>query len=786
MLRHNLLLIYRNFKKYRSSFFINLIGLSTGLACVLLIYLWVADELSVDKFNEKDERLFRGMEHRKKLDGTWTSPTTSGLTANALKEDMPDVELAAMVTWPGPYLIKVEEKQWTVNGVYADKDLFNMFSYELIKGSADQVLKDKSSIVISDVLAKKLFNTLDCVGKSIEVQNEFSAQVSGVYKAMPVNASEQFEFVIPFDKFRESREWTNRWGSTGLLTLVLLKPGVNVNEFNSKITDFIKNKTNGETIYRTLFLKGFSENYLYGRYENGILVGGRISYVKLFSIIAVFILLIACINFMNLSTAKATRRIKEVGIKKAVGAGRQSLITHYLGESLLMSFISFMVAILIVDLSLSQFNIITGKQLTLHLEGTTILILIGIMLFTGLIAGSYPALYLSGFRPATVLKGKLNSSFGEIWARKGLVIIQFSLSIIFIVSVLVVYKQIEFIQSTYLGYKKDNLIYFRLSGALAKTENQELIIDEIKKIPGVENASSTSHTLTGHNGGTWGVEWEGKNPDDRSEFEIFTSNYDLIETYGMEIAEGRSFSRDFISDSAAIVFNENAIQFMGIKDPIGKTVKLWGKERKIIGVVKDFHFESLHVPVKPVFFRLEPNDTYLLMTKIKSGTEKETLAAMEQIYKKFNPEFPFEYNFVDKNNQSQYENEERVAVLSRYFAGLAIIISCLGLFGLAAFTAERRLKEIGIRKVLGSSVFGIVYLLSSDFTKTVLLSILVAVPVSYLGANYWLGSFAVRISLEWWYFIGAGLIALIIAWVTVASQSLKAARVNPTQCLKNE
>ncbi len=416
-----------------------------------------------------------------------------------------------------------------------------------------------------------------------------------------------------------------------------------------------------------------------------------------------------------------------------------------------------------------------------------VLILLSITLFTGIIAGSYPALYLSGFKPATVLKGKLNSSLGELWARKGLVVIQFSLSILFIISVLVVYKQMEFVQSTNLGYNKNNLVYFSLTGALSEVKNQESLIAEIKNIPGVEMASSTSHNLAGHNGGTSGVAWEGKDPDDKTEFEYIFSNFDLIETMGVEMVEGRSFSRDFISDSSAIIFNENAIRFMGLKDPIGKTIKLFGaNEMHIIGVVKDFNYESLHENMKPVFFVNLPSETYLLMARLTAGKEKETLARIQELYHKFNPDFPFEYKFVDDSYQSQYASEQRVATLSKYFAGLAILISCLGLFGLAAFTAERRIKEIGIRKVLGSSVFGIVYLLSTDFTKIVLLAIVLALPISYLGAQYWLDSFAFKITLQWWYFIGAGLLALIIAWLTVGTQAIKAARVNPTQCLKNE
>lgn len=787
MFRHSLVLSFRGFMRYKSSFLINLVGLSTGLACTFLIYLWVSDELSVDQFNDKGNRLFRAMEHRVRATGIWTSSTTPGPLAEALVSDMPEVEYAVATSWPQPTTLSLNDKNITAIGRFAGKDFFKMFSYELIAGNANQVLADKNAVVISDVLARKLFNTTEnVVGKSIEYQHESHLMISGIFKSMPINASDQFEFVGSFEKYKEGQDWLLSWGNTGTQTLVLLKPGINVNEFNKKIADYIKVKTKNEITYRTLFLKGYGDNYLYGKYENGVLTGGRITYVRLFSIIAIFILLIACINFMNLSTARASRKVKEVGIKKAIGAARNALVVQYLSESLLMSFLSLFVAMFLVYISLSQFNLITGKHLVFELNRDRAFLFIGITAFTGFVAGSYPALYLSGFNPAHILKGRLSSSFGELMARKGLVVFQFAISILFIVSVLVVYKQIEFVQSTNLGYNKNNLIYFNMSGALRDVKIQETMIEEMKRIPGVENVSSTNHNMTGHNGGTYGVEWPGKNPEDKTEFERMTVNYDLIETMGMQMVQGRSFSRMSGTDSSAIIFNQKGVEFMGLKDPIGKTVKLWGQDRHIIGVIKDFHYESLHENFKPVFLILDPNNTYRMMARITAGKEKETLSGIEALYKKFNPGFSFEYNFLDAIYQSQYENEQRVAILSKYFAGLAILISCLGLFGLAAFTAERRLKEIGIRKVLGSSEAGIVYLLSSDFTKIVLVAIVIALPISYFVASYWLAGFAFRVQLQPWYFIVAGMLAMLIAWLTVGVQAIRAARVNPTHCLKVE
>jgi ABC-type antimicrobial peptide transport system permease subunit len=671
------------------------------------------------------------------------------------------------------------------SGPYVGKDYFHIFSYELLQGDKNTVLADKNSIVVSEALALKLFNTTENIlGKTVIHQHGQEYVVSGVFR-LPVNSSAQFDFALSFERFMEVRGINNfNWGSTGPFTYVLLKQDANVDAFNKKIADYILLKTNNEVTHRTPFIRLYAKAYLYDKYENGIPAGGRITYVKLFCIIAIFILVIASINFMNLSTAKASRRIKEVGIKKAVGAQRKTLIAQYLGESLLLSFLSLVVAVILVQLILPQFNEITNKNLFLKIEPKLITAFLGITLFTGLVAGSYPALYLSHFSPAAVLKGKVTSSLGELWARKGLVVFQFALSVIFIVSVLVIYKQINFLLSKDLGYDKHNVIYFRMEGKTG--ENRETFLSELRMIPGIVSASSTGHDMTGHNSGTYGVQWEGKNPDDKTEFENIAADYDMIETLGVEILEGRSFSRDFGSDSASIIFNEAAIKFMGMTDPIGKTIKLWGEDRKIIGVIRDFNFESLHKNVGPLFFRLEPSSTYLYMAKIESGKERETIQRLRSFYQKFNPDFLLDFKFLDEEYRIQYETEERISLLSRYFAGLAVLISCLGLFGLAAFSAERRRKEIGIRKTLGSSVTGIIYLLTTDFTKTVLISIVIALPLSYLVVKEWLSGFAFKIQLEYWYFIGAGFIALCIAVATVGMQAIRAANINPTKCLRDE
>jgi predicted permease len=787
MIRHNLILIYRNIKRFKSIFFINLIGLSTGLACTLLIYLWVNDELSIDAFHKNGDRLYYAWEHRIKADGIWTSPNTSGPTADALIDDYPEIEYTCSATRPQPFTLSVAENTMKVNGRYAGKDFFNVFSYDVVQGDKNKILSDNKSIAISESLALKFFHTTDnVIGKMIEIEHQDQFAVSGVFKDLPVSSSEQFEFLLPWEHFYSKNNWVHGWGSTGTATYVLLKQGTDIDALNKKVADLVKVKTNQDVLHRTVFLKKYADIYLKGEYENGVIKGGRITYVKLFSMIAIFILIIACINFMNLSTAKASRRVKEVGIKKAIGAGRTSLAIQYLAESLFMSFLSMAVAVLLVDILLGQFNEITGKHLQLHLDSQFILTAASISMITGIFAGSYPALYLSSFRPAAVLKGQLSSSFGEMWARKGLVVFQFALSVILIVSVMVVYKQIEFVQSASLGYNRDNILYFYKEGKAKDPQYMETMLEEIKRIPGVVNASTTNHNMTGHNSGTSGLIWDGKDPEDHTEFENIAVNFDMMETWGIKMAAGRMFSRSSLADTAKIIISERGIKFMGLKDPIGATVKLWGDEMQIIGISKDFHYESLHQELKPLFFRLARGNTHIVMIKVSAENQDNTIQKIKTLYTDMNPGFSFDYQFLDEKYQSQYIAEQRVSTISRYFAGLAILLSCLGLFGLTAFTAERRLKEIGIRKILGSSEFGIVYLLSSDFTKIVLISIVIALPASYFMSQYWLSTFAFRIPLTWWYFISAGAMALFIAWATVALQAFKAARVNPTKCLKEE
>lgn len=789
MFKNNLKIAWRGFLKDRQFSFLNLLGLATGIACTLLIYLWVTDEMSYDKFLANNDQIYQVME-RRNIDGDMKlSDESSGMLSEVLKGQMPEILYASPLAppdWFQKSTLSTSDKNIKASGQYAGKDYFNIFSFKIIKGKKNDVLPDKSSIVISDELAGKLFNTTDnVIGKVVHFQHQHDFFVSGVFEKMPQHSSQQFDFVLPFDYYKDVQPWVKTWNNMGPHNFILLKKGTDIAAFNRKIVNVIRQ--NSPDTMRSPYAMKFSDNYLLNTFSHGAKTGGKLEYVKLFSLIAAFILIIACINFMNLSTAKASRRMKEVGIKKVVGAPRSQLIMQFLSESMLMTVIAVLLATGIAWLFLPEFNQITGKQLSLHFNFQLIVALLGIILFTGLLAGSYPALYLSRFNPLAVLKGKLTTSVAALVSRKGLVVFQFTLSVILIVSVLVIYKQIQYIQSSDPGYNKDNVIRFDSEGKIQGTEDS--FAEQLKQIPGVVNASFTAHGMVGRNYGTAGVDWPGKDPNTATYFEGFGAGYNFIETMGMRMAQGRTYSKNYGDDYSKIILNETAVNTMHLKNPVGKTIRLYGQNKQIIGVVKDFHFESLHEPVKPSFFDLQPQGTnpwFRIMVRIKAGHQKETIGQIRQLYEAYNPGFPFTVGFLDEAYQKQYETEVRVAVLSKYFSGMAIIISCLGLFGLATFTAQKRQKEIGIRKVIGASVSTVVLMLSEDFLKLVLIALLIAFPVSWYVMSNWLQGFSYRVNIGAGIFVLAGAATILITLLTISYQAIKAALMNPVKSLKTE
>jgi ABC-type antimicrobial peptide transport system permease subunit len=754
----------------------------------------VNDELNVDKFHERDRQLYQVMKNNYEYQEIETDEDTPGLLARALRQEIPGIESSVSVFPPAAHtfngILSHSDIKIRAASKFADKDFFRMFSFPVLHGNESTILTEKYGVAISEDVAMKVFNTTDnVVGKTLDWQGErLNGQfvVSGIFETVPSNSSIRFDILFTYDLLLDIFPGFSAWNGSGPSTYVILDENVDPGELNSKIADFVKTKNSESPL--TLFVRPYSDRYLYGEYENGMQAGGRIEYVRLLSGVAILIVIIACVNFMNLSTARASRRYKEVGIRKAVGASRRSLVFQYLRESGLTSFVSFLVALLIADLLLPQFNTITGKHLDLRLDGEMALLAVAIVTITGLIAGSYPALYLSNFNPTEIFKsstGRLNrNSTGEVIGRNGLVVFQFIMSVILIVSVVVLYKQTMFIQSRNLGFSKDNVVTFPVEGKIAGST--DAFLSEIRRLPHVVDASYIDGDLTGMHGGTSAIEWDGKSPEKVVDFEVLQVGVDLIETLGVKVKEGRSFSGTPALEASKIIFNEAAIEEMGLSDPIGKTVRVWGAEKQIIGIVRNFHFESLYEEVKPLFFIVSEKANRNVVVRIEKGKEQTTLADLSSTYQVFNEGLPFEYRFLDEDYQRLYVSEKRMAILAKYFAGLAILISCLGLFGLASFNVERRVKEIGIRKVLGSSALAIVLLLSTNLTRTVFIGIAIALPASYLITRQWLDSFAYRVELEGWFFAIAGVVALVVAWATVATQAVRAARVNPTDCLRDE
>jgi putative ABC transport system permease protein len=786
MLTNYIKTAYRHFTRHKSSFLINISGLSIGLACSILILLWVLDEIEVNRFHDDIDRIYQVMEHQMYADGNiFTTSATPGLLAPALVEEVPEIEYAATYSWNIQYLFTNGDNSLKESGIYARPDILNILTFEVLAGNREHWLTEPNTVVISDELSKKLFGIEDALDQSVLIDGTRLYKIIGVYKPFQNNSTLRFDFILPFREFESQNTWVNSWANNGPRTLAKLRTDADPAQVNEKIINFVKERNEGSVV--DLFLYPYADVYLYGRFENGRVVGGRIEYVRLFSVIAVFVLLIACVNFMNLSTARSTLRAREVGIRKSIGAGKGSLIGRYIGESLVISFCALIVSLILVEICLPTFNNLTEKQITLiMLNPGMILTLAGIGLITGLVAGSYPAFYLSAFEPVKTLKGVIRSSNRERLVRKGLVVFQFSLSMVLIVSTLLIYYQVQYLQTKNLGYKKENLIYFPIQGALHG--HWDSFRREVSAIPGVTDISRANHHFLGRSSNTSGVRWPGKDPDVHVLFESMRVDYDLIETIGFEVQQGRAFSREFGADSARVVVNETAVKIMGIEDPVGQLITIWGQEVEIAGVVKDFNYDHLRSSIEPLFMILDIHNNWMHSGYIRLQTHdiKSTLEQIQAVHESVNPAYPLDYSFVDERYAALYRSETRIGSLSKYFATFAVFISALGLFGLSSFTAEQRKKEMSIRKVLGATATGLVALHSKEFIKLVLIAVVISAPVAYYIMNEWLQDFAYRIDIRWWIFAASGGLALLIALITVSFQAIRAARANPVEALRYE
>ena len=787
MLKHHILISFRSFKRYKSTFFINLLGLAAGLASALLIYLWVNDEMQMGHFEEKDsERHFQVFVNKYFSSGVVTHDFTLMPLAKAMEEELPEVEKGIPTIVDSYYkgVLSYEGNSYRAVPLFAGDGYMDVFQCDLVAGNKTEALAF-NSVIISKNLANSLFEgPQDAIGKTVQFSNEYAMEpyvVSGVFSPSHDDLMPH-DMLLSFDQFLSWRPENNNWNNGGTQVHLVLKEGVNVNQFNEKIHGFLDNFL--DTSDR-LFVQKYADTHLYGKYENGLPVAGRIIYLRIFSLIAIFILIIACINYMNLSTAQASRRIKEIGVKKAVGAQRTALIYQYFSESILISFLSLVLAILLVALLLPSFNVITGKELTLLKASHLLLPALVLTLLTGFVSGVYPGFYLSGFKPVFALKGNTESRSGGLWFRKGLVVFQFTTSVVLIISVIVTYQQMDFLRKSNLGYDQEHLISFNREGKLYESD-AKAFMSEARKLSGVEHLSYLWGQLPGELSGGSGMQWEGMDREvPRVDFTFIEGGHEMAEVLGVEFIAGRPMSEEFATDEVAVVLNESAAKIIQYESPVGRRFYNGHDVGQIVGLVKDFHFEGLHEEIGPFFF-MYSEDGDRFMAKISGENQMETIQAIEKLHEAFNPGIPFEFNFVDDNYQKQYLEEQRISTLSKYFSGVAITISCLGLLALTAFSTQRRFKEIAIRKVLGSSNLNIMRLLSREYVYLVLIAVLIAAPVGFYLMKNWLEGFAYRIELQPVYFIFSSVLMLIIACLTIVSQIANAAKVNVTESLKTE
>ena len=772
----------RNIKLNPSTFFINVFGLSLGLSAFFLILLWVQDEINVNNHLQNRDDIVQIMEHQAYSDNIMTTTSTPGILAEALMDEIPEIEKAAGYTWSDNQLVSVGDKHLKYFRRFAGKEFLSIYQIPILKGSAETALTNPTSVAISRKVAESLFSSIDeAIGNQITVSNADVYTITAIFENIPVNSSLQFDFLLPFSLFLANNDWATSWGNNGPSTIARLSKGVSLQELNIKIVDFIKQRNENSNV--ELFAYPYHKTYLYGSFINGFESGGRIVYVRLFSIVAIFVLIIACINFMNLATARSVKRAREVGIRKSLGANNSALIIQFLVESLLTAFIAGLIALFLIFIMTSPFNSITSKNVSLNLLDPTVWILFfGITFVTGLLAGSYPAFYLSSFEPARVLKGSVKSRFGEIFIRKGLVTLQFILSFILIVCTLVVSKQINFIQNKDLGFDKEQLISVTLDGNLSTQFDS--FKQELVKRSSIESVSRSSTRFTSRNSNFGNLRFRDKR------FQILVENirtdYDFIETAKIKLKFGRTFSPDFPNDTNRIVVNEALTRMIGLENPVGQTVNFWNADWEIVGVVEDFHFQSVHNQIAPTVLFYNTAFTWTALIRSKPGDLQETIKDITEVAKAVNPLYPLDYHFLDESIEKLYASEKRISELSRYFALFAILISCLGLFGLSLFTAEQRTKEIGIRKVMGASVFNLVMLLTKEFTIIIVVSIILAIPLSLFILNDWLNTFAFHIGLSIELFALAAVLSLLLGWLTVSYQSFKAASSDPIKSLRYE
>ncbi|PHQ29909.1 ABC transporter permease [Leeuwenhoekiella nanhaiensis] len=785
MLKNYFKIAFRNLLKNKGYSALNIFGLAIGITCASFIFLWVEDEMSYDTVVADQERVYSVPTNQVYEGKTRTFFTaTPGPLAADLKAEIPEITKAARFR-NADFLFSVNNSSVISAGSYADADFLDLYDLKFIEGNASEAFKSKDGIVITQELAQILFeNPNNVYGQRVQINQKEHFKITGVIENLPKNTTYGFSWLVPFENFTQDKPWTQEYGSKFTDTFVMLAPGADFNTVNAKVKQLLPSKTDDSETQA--ILHAAKDWHLRSDFKNGEVVGGRIEYVRLFSFVALIILIIACINFMNLSTARSEKRANEVGVRKTLGSDKKQLIFQFITEALLTALLAAVLSVFVLLLLIPAFNGLIGKQLSLGLTVPSHLIsLLGITLTCGILAGIYPAFYLSSFKPIAVLKGNRIQAKGAGFVRKGLVITQFAVSIVFIISTLLVYQQVQHVKNRDLGLNKENLIEIPVNGDLIK--NRNAIAESLKNTGTVSSLGlSNSNLMSAGNNGS-GLRWQGgtDTEDVLVSFRYVTDGY--LETTGIKILEGRGFSTSVAQDSTRVLITESFAKLMGTGSALGKTIDWFGDTVTVVGVTNNYLYGDMYGTSDPVMFFNFPSEAqYMYLRTNPNYPADEILSTVEQTLKTYNPGYPFEYEFVDAAFDRRFKNEQLMGSLSQIFAALSILISCLGLFGLSAYTAQQRRKEIGVRKVLGSSVAGIVRLLSKDFIVLVLIAIVVAVPLAWYIMHNWLQGFAYRISINVWVFVFAGIAAIGIALLTVSFQAVKAAIANPVKSLRME
>ena len=779
----------RNLFRQKGYSLINIAGLATALAVTLLMLLWVQDEWRTDKFHANGDRLFLLKRTIPLEDGTVDiENTVPYLLLQAVQNDLPEVERFIPIGRDEEMTLNSGEKTFRATGTFANANYFESFSFPVLAGVVKDLDEKQAAIAISESLANKFFGNKwpsTAIGATININDIGDFIVSVVYKDFPANSSIQQEFIYPIDNFVQRNDWMLDWRNSGMQGALLLTEGANANEVVQKIERIYQTHQQGDLMEGCMVQK-FEDGYLYGQFdEQGKVAGGRIEYVQMFAIAALLLLIISCINFVNLATARASKRAKEVGVRKTIGASKNSLVTQFMVEAGMITFISVALGLLLAQLALPQVQLITEKTLqfdyTAPMFWTSICLII---VLATLLSGTYPAFVLSSFRPVEVLKGKIQSQSKSIGLRKGLVIIQFVLALLLVVGAFVIKEQVQYIQHKNLGINKNNLIVIERGAEISS--NYNVLRDELLKAPGIDKVTIGPTSPIDIISSTSGVSWPGKQPEDQhQQFHYFWAASNFLETVDIPLAAGRFYRENAPFDTTSIVLNRKAVEVMGLEDPIGKTIQWWRHKRQIIGVVEDFHIQSLYEDIKPLGIFLS---TYArgILVKAKEGEMKMAVASLQNVFNEVLPEVFLHYNFVDAEYQQKYKSEVLTGTLANYFAMISILISCLGLLGLSTFLAEQKTKEIGIRKVLGASIGNLIGLLSREFLLLVGIGLIIGIPISWYLLNGWLTNFAYAIELKWWMFALPVLLAILIAGITIGIQATRAALNNPIDALTRE